>query len=616
MEPTLHLNEFFIEGGDQAKSHVLLHITEPSTEEEKKKGYFFAICETSGADSNFILKLQGIIDEIENEYYDTPEAKGENVLEPIFEKANQQGISLFDENSDFHCIVGAIRAPEIIFSYYNNPQAVLFFRKSDGSYHKMDLVKNNQEEVGEESDHIFSQIIQGKIGSNDYLLISTPHLIEYFNHDRLLKILTTRTTGQSAKHLEKVLNELKNGLSFGGLIVRLEGDFKATSEACSEKAANPGKSVPDLYATAQNTADTLSPSLFNSINSKIKNWQSNLAPNPNTTVTKHGSGTTHKTAIESAHIKPHFPSRRPTSANGSAPQFAATVGKGLWAGVKFILNSLLWLLVVFFNLLKGFLHIFVIFFYLITNFRNQRKPVLDGAKLAWHNFTQTFTHLSRMTKILVVLFLLAAISLVGGISYTNMQKRESSAKLAYDALVKSITTQIDAAESALIYNDNAGSLKELNAARGAMEQLPCESKDEKTVCQNMENRTMEISNKLRKITYARPELIADWSAFETDLKNTVKIGNKILAFGNSSSTIAVYNFLTKQSTDLNSGLAGGFVLGSVPKENDYAVLLYGKQDLYKYNPDDNSIEKIEAGYPMRGADIKGLVVYNRRLYSL
>src|SRR3989344_2445824 len=49
MEHKLQIHEFFVEGGESERSHVLLHITEPSTPEEREKGYFFAVCELNGA---------------------------------------------------------------------------------------------------------------------------------------------------------------------------------------------------------------------------------------------------------------------------------------------------------------------------------------------------------------------------------------------------------------------------------------------------------------------------------------------------------------------------------------------------------------------------------------
>ena len=52
----MHLNEFFVEGSSPEESHVLLNITEPSTPEERGKGYFFAICEIFNGDNDYILK--------------------------------------------------------------------------------------------------------------------------------------------------------------------------------------------------------------------------------------------------------------------------------------------------------------------------------------------------------------------------------------------------------------------------------------------------------------------------------------------------------------------------------------------------------------------------------
>ena len=55
MDKILRLNEFFVEGGKQQVSHVLLHITEPSTPEEMHKGNFFAVCEINNAETRDAL---------------------------------------------------------------------------------------------------------------------------------------------------------------------------------------------------------------------------------------------------------------------------------------------------------------------------------------------------------------------------------------------------------------------------------------------------------------------------------------------------------------------------------------------------------------------------------
>ncbi len=83
----------------------------------------------------------------------------------------------------------------------------------------MDLVSDEPEES--ETTQVFQQIVQGKISVEDYLFISTPHVGDYFSSDRLHKIISSRPVRQSAEHLERVLSELKNKLSFGGLLVHL-----------------------------------------------------------------------------------------------------------------------------------------------------------------------------------------------------------------------------------------------------------------------------------------------------------------------------------------------------------------------------------------------------------
>ena len=175
MDHVLQLNEFFVEGGKQELSHVLLHITEPSTPEEMSKGYFFAICEINQAETKYITKLQEIIDEAENNYYETPDEVGKTSLEIILEKINQHAYALVRPGVTLNCVIGAIRQPEIIFTFFGKPQMVLFYKNRQGLYQKMDLINANAEETEkDDSPQLFSQIVQGKISPNDYLFAGTP----------------------------------------------------------------------------------------------------------------------------------------------------------------------------------------------------------------------------------------------------------------------------------------------------------------------------------------------------------------------------------------------------------------------------------------------------------
>ena len=64
MPDILEIHEFFAEGQNQDRSHVILHITEPSTPEEFKKGYFFAVAEVNNGPIEQIEHLQKMIDDL------------------------------------------------------------------------------------------------------------------------------------------------------------------------------------------------------------------------------------------------------------------------------------------------------------------------------------------------------------------------------------------------------------------------------------------------------------------------------------------------------------------------------------------------------------------------
>jgi hypothetical protein len=107
MEPALHLHEFFVEGSSPEVSHVLLNITEPSTPAERDKGYFFAICEINNAPTKYIARMQTVIDEIENNYYETPDQMEQTAMEIVLDKINQESLSVVQPEIALHCIVAA-----------------------------------------------------------------------------------------------------------------------------------------------------------------------------------------------------------------------------------------------------------------------------------------------------------------------------------------------------------------------------------------------------------------------------------------------------------------------------------------------------------------------------
>jgi hypothetical protein len=142
-ENSLQLHEFFVEGGNAERSHTLLHITEPSTTEEKAKGYFFAVCEIVGSNASYIEELQQTIDVIEKGYYESAEQSNATALETTLDLVNKQSSHIIQRTIELHWMVGVISSSDIIFSFHGYPTIMLFYKNKEGLYHTLDLVATN-----------------------------------------------------------------------------------------------------------------------------------------------------------------------------------------------------------------------------------------------------------------------------------------------------------------------------------------------------------------------------------------------------------------------------------------------------------------------------------------
>lgn len=618
MNNVLQLNEFFVEGGKQFQSHVMLHITEPSTPEEQERGYFFAICEVNQADNKYLLKLQDIMEEIENGYYEKEDTAEKNSLEIVLDKANHDSFSLLKENISISCVVGAIRPPEIIFSFYGDPLLLLFYKNKEGEYKKMDLTKGGQEAIGDEAEkeYLFPQIIQGKVTPQDYLFLGTKHIIKYFDHDRLHKVITSRPPEQSSRHIEKVLSELKNGFSFGGMVIHLNEQNTAESAKPYSQIGKNKKdsSVNTLFVTEQNTESTLSPSVFKNINQKFKEIAN--TDEPTSSVPPANQKRYTSAEVNSSHLRQH---------RTVAPKPYTGGEKILWFFKKsfgiaqLIWQVILWLVILIWSVVSWLARSLGLVFFVITNVQGRRKNILQNWSRSWYQLKENYKNLRTITKILFFSSLAVVIIIIGSILYINMERQEKERTRKYVETLQNIKIKKDNAESSLIYNNETEARKELLSAKELLTTLPCVTPEEKNNCQNLTNQLEVLSTKIRHLTTVSPALLVDLSE-QGDVwaeGKIIKLNNKIISFSPTSAEVFVYDLLTKEKQKIDNTIsANGFTAGAVPKENDYALLLYNDKELARFNPEKNTLEKIEIFYTSDNAKIKDLAVYNRRLYTL
>lgn len=603
MDEIISLKAFFVEGGNQKKSHVILHITEPSVQEERPKGYFFVIGEINNGSPSFITKLNEAFNNAQTNYYRDKNSKNEEVFEIILKNLNQQ-IKTFKDGGQINCAIGVVSQKEILFSFSGHSPILLFYKKNGlDTFGTMELGSTSNTLIETKDENIFSQLIQGKISPTDFLFFGTHHLKDFFSSERLEKTLTTRSVEQSCQYIENVLKQLNSTYSFGGLIIH--GQAQNTPVLGAPKTNNSNlpqstESLKKFFNTEKNTSQTLLPRFnYPSIRPFSKNGPINQKlpldlPEKNNTV-------------PSPRLSLH-----PTgdSIYLNQPQikiYAKKIGKVLYAILLFVWHFL-------FSILQNFYFLGIV----IINYKNRRRTIVENWQKQIHSYKENIGQLPLITKILVIVCILLIAIFTGSIlSFKNNQKKIEKNKI-YQSQLNFIKTKKDNAESALIYKNENSAKNELGLAEDALTKLSCKTADEKKNCEQLRTELNQISAKIKKISVISPAVLANLNTDNTNsFEHLIKTGNKLLAFNSKNSSILNYNLATNEiSKSSPSSTTSGFNAASSEYQGNTAVFLNNQNQLIVYDTDKNSFKDAPITFSGNENKISSMVMYNGRLYTL
>jgi len=582
------LKEFFIEGNDQEKSHVLLHITEPSTPSEIKKGYFFAVCELENSQEKEVVKLQNIINEIEESYY---EEDVDNSLEEILEKINQQNLLLLKSGATLNCIVGTMIGNELVFSCHGEPLAWLFYKTKSDSHSFMDLLKQGDDT---EKKQLFSQLIQGKITSKDYLFIGTKHINNYFSPDRLQKIIVSRPSRQSVEHLQRTLGEIQNNLSFGGLIIKTE-----KQEAPDKPQITSSQSLNNLFNTQKNTAEILSPSSI-----------PKMRRHPDK---EHTSEVLKEYPVNQPNLTKLNNRNQRTVNNDGLSKFWQNFFRITWNILKFLGKGIMWISILIWNIFAFIAKQLMLIFFVITNHQNRRRNIIDNWSKQWQSYKNNFKHLPKSTKALLLSSVFITIIFIFSIFFIRSYQNKIETEDIYQTKVSTINEKLDTMESALIYGNEDTVLTEIENTNNILNTLECKNHEKE--CKDIKNNLGKIAQKISKIVMVTPIKIVSFNASST-LWGLGKINNTLITYSNNANEILFYDLNTKNTNAETAPNTKGIIDLTIPKENDYALFLTQEGNIAKYNPENKNVETAVISYPNENSSPTSIFSYNRKIYSL
>lgn len=600
MDDIFELQEFFVEGGQQETSHVLLHITEPSTPEEKLKGYFFAVAEMNHGGIDQVRYLQQMIDDLESGYYATDETPKDtkDTFEMALEYINRRSHHILSHPpTSLHCVVGILRGRTLRFASHGQPEVKLFYRVKGGEVAWMDPTESPEPGVGGEQ--LFPSVMEGELHAGDYLYLATPHVREYFSADRVEKLITSRRAKESATHIQKTLAGLRSAYSYGGIVFHLYDPAQVPHSGEVPKSLTPqkGGSLHHLIAQQDATRATLAPSW----------WKKVLHGFTLFSQKKGGRVKRPSPPLPETNYRPR-PTRHQEPLNHAIligmGRALVTLTRGVFVTIKktgvFLGKIMIGLILV------------------ATNKGGQRELVFTAGKTWIRERKKQLAHLPLGTKILLTLTVLVSLFFVGGISSLRWKEERQTREQVYLNLVEEVRRKVNDIEATRLYGDENRAFALAQESQTALTQLPADTERQRSDKQALYTLLETHLQSLRKLRVVTPEIVNRLTDLQptADATNLARIGDFLLAYGPDDSLVYTIHKETKAVETKEHPTIPKLNADSTPKEQDVVVFLSGEQGLAIYDPKRGVLVNKEIELPEKSSALRSLVVYNQRLYTL
>lgn len=600
MDHLLEINEFFVEGKDHKKSHVLLHIAEPVSRRERERGYFFVVAEINDGYEEQIEYLQQIIDDIEHDYYDESNDDSQT-FEQILQAINRRGHNVLKYKDAFvSCVIGTLNNGIISLAYHGEPHAILYY-PSKGNLASTQIITEPSD-----SEHLFSELIEGNINPGDFVFVCTPRLMEYFSRDRLRKLLGSRSTAESAKHVQKVLHDLDDELSFGGLIVHVtdKHDRPRTGKMPKRNDSGSAESLNKLIESKKQTEDTLSPPLFSHLLGGLKNKLSKKEPETlnkiNEKKRKHK-----KYRVETNHRK---------SKEEEDGSFFEKLLIALGHGLVFLGTALLLITKKVINAIQ---YIFVTLFNLITNKNNGRTKTVESWQKGVKNKQNFFKHLPLTSKIILSLTIILGVSFLGSIGYLRIKEQKEATQIAYNNIVQSIVDKKDAAEAALVYNEKEKAFVLLQEAEQLLSELPQDDKKQIAEADELKASLEVFLQELRNLHVVTPDVVATlMNPDQGVLSRMERTEQGVVVFGSQVDTLYDIQLASGNVQERPLDAIKNLSLSAGNTEANTVYFLTKDHNLAEFDNATKGIIPREINFPATNASIGATTLYNGKLYTV
>lgn len=254
-------------------------IAQPDLNTEELLGRLFILIEIHSREANDIRLANFLISEFNKNFYQNDKAiMRERVksitIEQIFESClSKTNKALFDQISarrfelnlnSFNATIGVIHDNDVHFSSLGKNRIFLIHQskqKESENYKIKEITSQTSNEDGGEFNYqkIFSNLINGHLPLQGYLLFTNEALPEYVGNKPLADIVSTLPPHSAMEQIKMKLEQVNNFVSFHGILIKSTMGQPTAEPARPRLTTEAHQSIHSLRATEATTEKLLAP---------------------------------------------------------------------------------------------------------------------------------------------------------------------------------------------------------------------------------------------------------------------------------------------------------------------------------------------------------------------
>jgi hypothetical protein len=635
------IHQLVVQATGEQKKLTRTFATRPNRNLIAENGKIFGLIEIESNNQAISKLIDLIIDEIKNNYYGpTDPLKIQDALaEPNNLSVNEKfetalkktnlAIAAFIESNQLpveidkiNITIALIHEQDIYLATVGQNCAILFNNINKISFRIINILDRSQTSLLPiDPFKLFSQIISGKIRSNDIVFISTSNILDYFSLDKIKNIITGNLIIESTNEFKKILENLKAKDNFGLLVLELEKSpvFAKRQEPTKQFNYNKtafGDSIKELIKTEKATEKLLSPKVMPEFKKYFALGQVGLFDLSRKLANKFkmSKSIPPKGGLDlsrNTNLKNKLRTWQPRMNN-----FKKSIPLPINLKFPMKFNKI-------FVIGKYLTTITASFFKKITrtifNQKTKESIGLIFKKLFGHWLVK-YKKLPTSSRILLIITIVLTILFIQSVAWLGIKTKREQKIITLNQIILDISNKKNEAESSLVYRDEDQARKILIEAKNQLAGLNPPLKSQQDQIDSLNRSIVEQLTKLQRIiNLSDPIQIINFANIDSQAKMAdFLITDKKNIYTQNSNNKSLYR-ANLDSRDISALPANNLSLDMIMAAinfNDSEILIMNDiNKIFLFNPSNDNLSDLKLTLS-NNAKIVGLAAYNNRVYLI